>query len=219
MLDEDRAPRMFWPEAMNTACYVSNRIYLKVHKKKNNYELMQGRTPKVSHFHVFGCKCFISTPKKNETKTKFSSYFFRGLASPLPPRVRLLRGPTARPPPAARSFAVRHPQPRPLLHNPNPPSRHRRRRHLPRVHTSPPFFPLPPHRDGKRDPPWIMAATPLDATANFFYRVSLSIPHRPRTPGPDPARRRPMAGPHALHRRRPRPPSSSPSPHPTAQRR
>jgi transposase InsO family protein len=53
MLDEHRTPRRFWAEAVNTACYVSKRIYLKVHKKKTCYELMHGRTPKVSHFHVF----------------------------------------------------------------------------------------------------------------------------------------------------------------------
>jgi hypothetical protein len=59
MLDEHRTPRRFWAEAVNTACFVSNRIYLRVHKKKTCYDLMHGRTPKVSHFHVFGCKCFI----------------------------------------------------------------------------------------------------------------------------------------------------------------
>jgi hypothetical protein len=37
-------------------CYVSNRIYLRVYQKKTFYELMHGCTPKVSHFHVFGCK-------------------------------------------------------------------------------------------------------------------------------------------------------------------
>jgi transposase InsO family protein len=56
MLDEHRTPRRFWAEAVNTACYVSNRIYLRVYKKKTYYELMHGRIPKVSHFHVFGCK-------------------------------------------------------------------------------------------------------------------------------------------------------------------
>jgi transposase InsO family protein len=34
MLDEHRTPRRFWAEAVNTACYVWNRIYLRVHKKK-----------------------------------------------------------------------------------------------------------------------------------------------------------------------------------------
>jgi hypothetical protein len=46
MLDEHRTPRRFWAEAVNTECYVSNRIYLRMHKKKTCYELMHGRTPK-----------------------------------------------------------------------------------------------------------------------------------------------------------------------------
>jgi hypothetical protein len=69
MLDEHRTPRRFWAEAVNTACYVSNRIYLKVHKKKTCYKFMHGRTPKVSHFDVFGCKCFIL--KKGKKLDKF----------------------------------------------------------------------------------------------------------------------------------------------------
>jgi transposase InsO family protein len=32
MLDEHRTPRRFWAEAVNTACYVLNKIYLIVHK-------------------------------------------------------------------------------------------------------------------------------------------------------------------------------------------
>jgi hypothetical protein len=59
MLDEHGTPRWFWAEVVNTACYVSNNIYLRVHKKKTCYELMHGRSPKLSHFHVFGCKSFI----------------------------------------------------------------------------------------------------------------------------------------------------------------
>jgi hypothetical protein len=59
ILDEHRTPRRFWAEAVNATCYVSNRIYLRVLKKKTYYELMHGSTPKVSQFHVFGCKCFI----------------------------------------------------------------------------------------------------------------------------------------------------------------
>ena len=59
MLDEHRTPRKYWAEAVNTACHVSNRIFLRAFKKKTCYELFHGRSPKVSHFRVFGCKCFI----------------------------------------------------------------------------------------------------------------------------------------------------------------
>jgi hypothetical protein len=77
MLDEHRTPRKFWAEAVNTTCYVSNRIYLRVHKKKTYYELMHGRTPKVSHFHVFGCKCFIL--KKGKKLDKFEARLVDGI--------------------------------------------------------------------------------------------------------------------------------------------
>jgi hypothetical protein len=56
---------------------VSNRIYLRVHKKKTCYELMHGRTPKVSHFHVFGCKCFIL--KKGKKLDKFEAKSVDGI--------------------------------------------------------------------------------------------------------------------------------------------
>jgi transposase InsO family protein len=83
MLEEHRTPRRFWAEAVNVACYVSNRIYLKVHNKKTCYELMHGRTPKVSHFHVFGCKCFILKKGKKLDKFEASSVvgIFFGYAS------------------------------------------------------------------------------------------------------------------------------------------
>jgi hypothetical protein len=77
MLDEHRTSRRFWAEAVNTACYVSNRIYLRVHNKKTCYELMHGRTPKVSHFHVFGCKCSIL--KKGMKSDKFGARTVDGI--------------------------------------------------------------------------------------------------------------------------------------------
>jgi hypothetical protein len=73
MLDEYRTLRRYWAEA----CYVSYRIYLKVHKKKTCYELMHGHTPKVSHIHVFGCKCFIL--KKGKKLDKFEARSVDGI--------------------------------------------------------------------------------------------------------------------------------------------
>jgi hypothetical protein len=77
MLHEHRTPRKFCAEAVNTTCYVSNRIYLRVHKKKAYYELMHGHTPKVSHFHLFGCKCFIL--KKGKKLDKFEARSVDGI--------------------------------------------------------------------------------------------------------------------------------------------
>jgi hypothetical protein len=77
MLDEHRTPRRFWAEALNTVCYVSNMIYLRVYMKKTCYELMHDRTPKVSHFHVFGCKCI--NLKKGKKLDKFKARSVDGI--------------------------------------------------------------------------------------------------------------------------------------------
>ncbi len=69
MLDEYGTPERFWAEAINTACYASNRLYLHRLLKKTAYELLFGRKPNVSYFRVFGCKCYIY--KKRQHLGKF----------------------------------------------------------------------------------------------------------------------------------------------------
>jgi reverse gyrase len=56
MLDEYKTPDQFWPEAINTACYSINRLYLHRILKKKSYELLTGKKPNVSYFKVFGSK-------------------------------------------------------------------------------------------------------------------------------------------------------------------
>jgi transposase InsO family protein len=59
MLDEHKTSRCFWAEAINIAYHVSNHIFLRVFLNKTSYELRFARPPKVSHFRVFGCRCFV----------------------------------------------------------------------------------------------------------------------------------------------------------------
>ncbi|WVZ90003.1 LOW QUALITY PROTEIN: hypothetical protein U9M48_036341 [Paspalum notatum var. saurae] len=59
MLDEHRTPRRFWAEAVNTACYIANRIFLRAFLGKTSYELRFGRQPSVKHLRAFGCRCFV----------------------------------------------------------------------------------------------------------------------------------------------------------------
>jgi hypothetical protein len=54
MLDEYKTPDQFWAEAINTACYSINRLYLHRILKKTSYELLTGKKPNVSYFRVFG---------------------------------------------------------------------------------------------------------------------------------------------------------------------
>lgn len=55
MLDEHSTPKRFWAEAISTACYVSNRVFLRSIIGKTSYELRFGHRSKVSHFKFFGC--------------------------------------------------------------------------------------------------------------------------------------------------------------------
>jgi hypothetical protein len=70
MLDEDKTSDRFWAEAINTACYAINRLYLHRILKKTSYELLTGKKPNVSYFRVFGSNCFILV--KRGRKSKFA---------------------------------------------------------------------------------------------------------------------------------------------------
>jgi transposase InsO family protein len=70
MLDEYKTPDRFWAEAINTACYSVNPLYLHRILKKTSYELLTGKKPNVSYFRVFGSKCFILV--KRGRKSKFA---------------------------------------------------------------------------------------------------------------------------------------------------
>jgi transposase InsO family protein len=70
MLDGYKTSDRFWAEAINTACYSINRLYLHRILKKTSYELITGKKPNVSYFRVFGSKCFILI--KRGRKSKFA---------------------------------------------------------------------------------------------------------------------------------------------------
>ena len=53
---------------VSCACYVLNSVLLRLILNKISYELLYERTPKISYFRVFGCKCFILNTKDNLDK-------------------------------------------------------------------------------------------------------------------------------------------------------
>ena len=67
MLCDSKLPVFFWAEAINTACYVQNRVLINKRLMKTPYEVLVGHKPTVSHFRTFGCRCTLlhqeSTPK------------------------------------------------------------------------------------------------------------------------------------------------------------
>jgi hypothetical protein len=73
MLDEHRTPRCFWADAISTACYISNRIFLRLILHLTPFELRFGRKPSVSHFRSFRYKCFV-LKRDNLDKFEFCSF-------------------------------------------------------------------------------------------------------------------------------------------------
>jgi hypothetical protein len=88
MLDEHRTPRRFWADAISTACYISNQIFLRSILHLTPFELRFGRKHSVSHFRPFGCKCFVL---KYENLDKFESRSFDGILLRYTPHDRSYR--------------------------------------------------------------------------------------------------------------------------------
>jgi hypothetical protein len=88
MLVEHRTPRCFWANAISTACYISNRIFLHSILHLTPFELRFGRKPSVPHFRPFGCKCFIL---KCGNLDKFESRSFDGILLRYTPHGRSYR--------------------------------------------------------------------------------------------------------------------------------
>ncbi|GJZ26303.1 putative ribonuclease H-like domain-containing protein [Tanacetum coccineum] len=59
MLVDSKLPTTFWAEAVNTACYVLNRVLVIKPHTKTPYELIRGRTPLIDFMKPFGCPVTI----------------------------------------------------------------------------------------------------------------------------------------------------------------
>jgi hypothetical protein len=71
MLSSKNLSKKFWAEAVNTACHVGNRVFLRVGSTMTPYEILLGKKPTVKYFHVFGCICYILNDR--EYLSKFDS--------------------------------------------------------------------------------------------------------------------------------------------------
>jgi hypothetical protein len=87
MLDENMTPRLFWADAISTACYISNRIFLRSILHLTPFELHFGRKPSVSHLQPFGCKCFVL---KCSNFDKFESHSSDGILLGYTPHADLI---------------------------------------------------------------------------------------------------------------------------------
>ncbi|GKD90571.1 retrovirus-related pol polyprotein from transposon TNT 1-94 [Tanacetum coccineum] len=59
MLADSLLPTVFWAEAVNTTCYVLNRVLVTKPHNKTRYELIIGRPSSISFIRPFGCPVTI----------------------------------------------------------------------------------------------------------------------------------------------------------------
>nr|GEU69262.1 retrovirus-related Pol polyprotein from transposon TNT 1-94 [Tanacetum cinerariifolium] len=63
MLADSKLPTTFWTEAVNTACYVQNKVLVVKPHNMTPYELFHGRTPTLNFIKPFGCLVTILNTK------------------------------------------------------------------------------------------------------------------------------------------------------------
>jgi hypothetical protein len=65
MIQSKNLAQHFWGEAVNTACHIINRVYLRPETNKTPYEIWWGKKPTVKYFRTFGSKCYILCDREN----------------------------------------------------------------------------------------------------------------------------------------------------------
>ncbi|GJS21849.1 putative ribonuclease H-like domain-containing protein [Tanacetum coccineum] len=78
MLVDSKLPTTFWAEAVNTACYVQNRVLVVKPHNKTPYELFHGRTPTLSFMRPFGYHVTILNTIDGKFDGKADEGFFVG---------------------------------------------------------------------------------------------------------------------------------------------
>ena len=63
MINETNIAKHFWAEAVNTACYIQNRISIRPIMDKTPYELWKNRKPNILYFHPLDVFVLCLTPK------------------------------------------------------------------------------------------------------------------------------------------------------------
>ncbi|GJZ17301.1 putative ribonuclease H-like domain-containing protein [Tanacetum coccineum] len=74
MLADLLLPIPFWAEAINTACYVLNRVLVTKPQNKTPYELLIGNSPSISFMRPFGCPLTILNTLDSLDKFDGKSY-------------------------------------------------------------------------------------------------------------------------------------------------
>lgn len=64
MLTSMELAKRFWAEAVNIACYITNKVNLRPRTTKIPYEIWNGKKPAIKYFRVFGSPSYVLREKK-----------------------------------------------------------------------------------------------------------------------------------------------------------
>jgi len=65
MIHSKNLAQHFWGEAVNTACHIINRVYLRPETNKTPYEIWRGMKPIVKYFRTLRSRCYILRDREN----------------------------------------------------------------------------------------------------------------------------------------------------------
>ncbi|KAL0641314.1 hypothetical protein Bca4012_102595 [Brassica carinata] len=80
MMFHANVPKRFWGDAVQTACYLINRVPTKILKNLSPFEVLNKSKPFIDHLRVFGCVCYVMTPgeQRNKLEAKSTKAMFIG---------------------------------------------------------------------------------------------------------------------------------------------
>ena len=89
MLKVKKVPIQLWAKALNTTCYIQNRVYLLPGTSTTPYEIWRGKKPNLKHLHEFGSTFFVLNDR--EHMSKFDSTSDKGVFLRYSPNNRAYR--------------------------------------------------------------------------------------------------------------------------------
>ena len=80
MMFHGNVPKRFWSDAVQTACYLINRVPTKILKDLSPFEVLNRNKPYIDHLRVFGCLCYVLVPgeQRNKLEAKSTKAMFIG---------------------------------------------------------------------------------------------------------------------------------------------
>lgn len=83
MLSSKNISKRFSVEALNTACHISNHVYLRSGLTMTSYEILIGKRPKQKYFHVLECVCYVLHDRDHLDKfvSKRDKFLFLGYSN------------------------------------------------------------------------------------------------------------------------------------------